>query len=64
MQKQLYFGGDNVQARFGHTITSIDKQKAIIFGGAIGESNKTTDRYTVTGDTFLCDYQQRKFKKL
>ncbi len=64
MQKQIGFGGENPQARFGHTITPIGKERAILFGGAVGDPNKLTDKYVITGDTFLCDYVQKKFKKL
>ena len=64
MQKSFIFGGDSPQARFGHTITTIGKEKAILFGGAVGDVNRTSDKYVITGDTFLCDYIQKKFKKL
>lgn len=64
MQKSFAFGGDNPLARFGHTITPIGKEKAILFGGAVGDSNKASDKYVITGDTYLCDYIQKKFKKL
>ena len=30
--------GDNPSARFGHTITPIGKDKAILFGGAVGDT--------------------------
>lgn len=32
------FIGDSPQARFGHTITPINKDKAILFGGAVGDT--------------------------
>lgn len=64
MQKDFTFGGDSPQARFGHTITPIGKERAILFGGAVGDANRASDKYVITGDTFLCDYLQRKFKKL
>lgn len=39
MEKDFTFaGGDNPQARFGHTITQIGKDKAILFGGAVGDT--------------------------
>ena len=41
--------GDIPQERFGHTITPIGSQKAILFGGAIGNSGK----YIMTSDTYL-----------
>jgi protein phosphatase len=34
----LEFTGDNPQPRFGHTITLIDKHRAILFGGAVGDT--------------------------
>jgi len=64
MQRECFFEGDSLQSRFGHTITPIGKERAIIFGGAVGDSNKTSDKYVITGDTFLCDYMKKKFKKL
>ncbi|MFM7857558.1 MAG: Kelch repeat-containing protein [Flammeovirgaceae bacterium] len=36
--EQCQFGGDNPQARFGHTITPISKDKALLFGGAVGDN--------------------------
>ena len=32
-------------ARFGHTITPISKDKAILFGGAVGNTGKS--RYSI-----------------
>ena len=61
MQKEYGFGGDNPMARFGHTITPIGKEKAILFGGAVGDSST---KYVITGDTYLCEYIQKRFKKL
>lgn len=40
--------GDIPLARFGHTITLISKTKAILFGGATGDTGK----YSITGDTY------------
>ena len=37
--------------RFGHTITFINKGKAILFGGASGH----TCQYSITGDTYSFD---------
>jgi protein phosphatase len=54
-------------ARFGHTITPIGKDKAMLFGGAVGDTGKYssyTGKYVITGDTFICDYNYRKWKKL
>ena len=38
-------------ARFGHTVTYISKGKAILFGGATGDTGK----YSITGETFSFD---------
>ena len=38
IEKDFSFIGDNPQARFGHTITQIGKDKAILFGGAVGDT--------------------------
>ena len=35
---KVEFKGDNPSARFGHTITPIGKEKAILFGGAVGDT--------------------------
>ena len=59
MEKSQFIG-DNPLARFGHTITPIGKDKAILFGGAVGDTGK----YIITGDTFLCDFNLKKWKKL
>ena len=34
------FSGDSPSARFGHTITPIGKERAILFGGAVGDTGK------------------------
>jgi hypothetical protein len=65
--ERIDFTGDNPQARFGHTITPISKDKAILFGGAVGDTGNiflNEGKYIITGDTFLCDYSVRKWKKL
>lgn len=41
MEKDKTFGGDNPKARFGHTITPIGKDRAILFGGAVGDTGST-----------------------
>ena len=58
--EKAQFTGDSPSARFGHTITPIGKDRAILFGGAVGDTGK----YIITGDTFLLDYNLRKWKKL
>lgn len=52
--------GDPLQPRFGHTITPINSQKVILFGGATGDAGK----YTMTGDTFLFTTPSRCWIKL
>lgn len=32
----------------------------MLFGGAVGDTGK----YVITGDTFMCDYNGKKWKKL
>lgn len=36
--EKVEFLGDSPNARFGHTITPISKDKAILFGGAVGDT--------------------------
>lgn len=49
---EIMEGIDSVpQARFGHTITFIAKGKAILFGGATGDTGK----FSITGETFSFD---------
>ena len=43
--------GNIPQARFGHTISYIAKGKAILFGGATGD----TGRFSITGETYSFD---------
>ena len=52
--------GNLPQARFGHTITYISKGKAILFGGATGDTGK----YAITGDTFSFDLVTKIWKKV
>jgi protein phosphatase len=54
------FDGQNPQPRFGHTMTMISDTKAILFGGAIGNTGK----FSITGDTYLCDLETMTWKKL
>jgi hypothetical protein len=46
--------------RFGHTMTPISKTKAVLFGGATGD----TGRYSITGDTYLYDMISSNWKRL
>jgi len=38
MEKDFSFGGETLDARFGHTVTPITKDRIIIFGGAVGDT--------------------------
>jgi protein phosphatase len=58
--ESLKVSGDIPQARFGHTITLVSKTKAVLFGGATGDTGK----YSITGDAFIFDCVTRKWKKL
>ena len=58
--ENLKGSGDVPLPRFGHTFTLISKNKAVLFGGATGETGK----YAITGETFLFDCLQKKWKKL
>ena len=57
--------GDIPQARFGnfyigHTITLVSKTKAILFGGATGDTGK----YSITGDAYCLDLLTKIFSKI
>lgn len=62
------FGGDNPQPRFGHTICVIAPNKIALFGGigyfknigAVGD----TGRYVITGDVYIGDMIQKKWKRV
>ena len=58
--EQVQFSGNSPQPRFGHTVTTISSYKAILFGGAIGNTGK----FSITGDTYLCDLRTFNWKKL
>lgn len=65
--EKLDFTGDNPQPRFGHTVTFIDKHRAILFGGAVGDTGiilPHSGKYIITGDIFLCETLNKKFRKL
>ena len=68
MEKDTHWVGDSPQARFGHTITPIGKERAVLFGGAVGDTGSInlhySAKYTITADTYLCDYLHKRFKKL
>lgn len=52
--------GDVPQARFGHTITLVSKNKVVLFGGATGD----TGRYSMTGETFLFNFVDKHWQRL
>lgn len=52
--------GDLNEARFGHTITSINPQMAILFGGAIGNNSK----FDLANDTYLFSVFKLSWTKL
>ena len=60
MEKVELSGKDNPLPRFGHTVTYIAKGKAILFGGATGD----TGRYSIAGDTYAFDLLNRSWKKI
>ena len=52
--------GNPPQARFGHSIALVSETKAVLFGGATGD----TGRYQITGDTYTFDLIARIWKKI
>jgi protein phosphatase len=52
--------GDVPPARFGHTMTLVTKSKAILFGGAIGDSGK----FIITNEAYSFEFTSKKWKKL
>lgn len=47
-------------ARFGHTVTKISKNRAVLFGGATG----STKKYFMTAETFLFDHLAQNWRKI
>ena len=58
--EKLEIQGDNPKPRFGHTINLICKIKAVLFGGAIGDSSQ----YSITNDVYSLDLTTLIWKKL
>ncbi|CAD8102091.1 unnamed protein product [Paramecium primaurelia] len=58
--ESVNFAGDNPQPRFGHTICVIAPNKIALFGGAVGD----TGRYVITGDVYIGDIIQKKWKRV
>lgn len=58
--EELDVYGDIPQARFGHTVTLVSNNKAILFGGATGDTGK----YIMTGDTYLFNILTKSWAKL
>lgn len=48
------------KARFGHTITKINLNKVVLFGGATGDSGK----YSMTGETFIFNMISQSWTEL
>ena len=60
LEEILDVSGDIPQARFGHTITSVAKDKVVLFGGATGDTGK----YGMTSDTFVYNIQGHSWSRL
>lgn len=52
--------GDIPSPRFGHTFTLISKSRAILFGGAIGDSGK----FIITNETYVFDFPTKIWRKI
>jgi len=52
--------GSTPQSRFGHTMTLISETKAVLFGGATGDTGK----YSITGETYSFDLVTRLWRKI
>lgn len=59
MQRELPQILPNPEKRFGHTITMIGKDRAIMFGGAVGDGV-----YRITNDTYSFDCKSNKWSIL
>lgn len=57
--RQIPNQGANPEKRFGHTITIINKDRAVLFGGAVGEGG-----YKITNDTFSFDSRTNRWSVL
>ena len=60
MVEELEVHGDIPQARFGHTVTIVAKNKVVLFGGATGDTGK----YSMTGETFMYNVLSKNWQKL
>jgi hypothetical protein len=52
--------GEIPQARFGHTVTIVAKNKVVLFGGATGDTGK----YSMTGETYMFNILNKQWTKL
>jgi protein phosphatase len=52
--------GEGPTARFGHTITMVSPRLAILYGGAIGQ----TEKYTITGVIYKYDMKENLWSPL
>jgi hypothetical protein len=57
---KVAMSGDIPAPRFGHTLTMVSKTRAVLFGGAIGDSGK----FIITNETYIFDVPQKKWRKL
>jgi hypothetical protein len=48
------------QARFGHTITMVNKHKIVLFGGATGDTGK----FSMTGETWIFNMSLKAWTEL
>ena len=59
MEREIPQTLPNPEKRFGHTITMVDKDRAILFGGAVGDGV-----YRITNDTYSFDCKTNKWSIL
>jgi hypothetical protein len=61
MDSEIVKSIDNdMSPRFGHTITLVQKSKAVLFGGATGVDG----RFSINSDTFVFYIESKKWVKL
>ena len=59
MQKEIPQSLPNPEKRFGHTVTMIEEERAILFGGAVGDGV-----YRITNDIYSFDCRANKWSIL
>jgi hypothetical protein len=61
MESDIVKSIDNdMSPRFGHTITLVQKSKAVLFGGATGVDG----RFSINSDTYVFYIESKKWVKL